>query len=511
MAGYSLPWEQGSQESLMQQTRDFGDRVVQGNLDAAKRGQVTYSVAGTFNKLASQTPEAQAARQAEVAKQNNQQPPAVNSDTQPVKQVSPNDLAPPPAVQVDQARQTGTVVDHQITKVSQQVANRSTGVGDPQTGNIVAPPTPPKAQQATKQMSLEGERLAFDTDHVPNWHDSNAFSAGLINFGVSLLAGNDILTSMQGATSKFDELYGQEKREIWAEDLRKKGYDENEIQSWIQTGNNKELTDPMEKKMKIVQYNQALSNLDKSNYENSPEMRNYRNSHQMWEDQMAVQKYKDEQAYKTAELGIQRAHLALAKQQAAAKNGAGANPFGLDNRTLSRVNQVVKPMYDKVMNRTTQFNAADNFINEALRLRQQGGSEQQVSQLYNNAKEAYARAMKGTFTGGITPNEVEQYAGNPNQLKGIFSKAKVAMGGDIPTDELQRMKAAASGAREQEQVTWNQFAGNQYDNLAREIGPERAGQVMSLWGMTSGEAGGWNAATGQNRGTANARTVTIKR
>lgn len=424
--------------------------------------------------------------------------------------VSVTQTAPDAVTQVNAQRTAGTVVDPQITKVSQQVSNRAAGVGNGISGNVPQPPVPPQSQTQTQLMSENSDRLAFDMNKVPKWNESDAFSMGMINFGVSLLAGNDIYSSLNSASSKFQEAYGQEKRTAWAEDLRKKGYDENEIQSWIASGNNKDLTDPMEKKMKIMQYNQAAMNLDKAKYENSPEMRNYNMSHQKWEDQMKVQAMKDQEAQQAASLAIQRAHLAIAQKEANAKlaAGKGDNPFGLDNRTLSRVQQQVKPYYDKVMNKTSQFSMATNAINEAKRLRAAGAPESQVTAQYNIAKEAYARGMKGTFTGGISPKEVDEYAGNPNLIKGGFASGLVALGGNVPDYELERLGQATSGAHDSELKTFQDFQANQYDQLSREIGPQRAAQVMSVFNTTGGDHA---LVSGDQRGTANPRTVQIQR
>lgn len=511
------PWEapMTTQEDINKQ----GNAIVQGNAQQAQNA--VYPVDAYNGIMKAVDPKAVANAQ------NGYTPPADATQqaganpAQPVTNVSPNDLAPPPAQQIDQARTTGTVVDPQITKVSQQVANRSAGVGDAQTGNIVEPPTPPVAHQMTEQMSTDAQRLSFDMNKVPNWHDSDAFGMGLLNFGVSLLAGNDIYSSMNAGSQVFQTEYGKEKRTIWAEDLRKKGYDENEIQSWIQSGNNKDLTDPMEKKMKIMQYNLAASNLDRNLYENSPEMRNYNMSRQKWEDQMTVQKMKDEEAQQQAQLAISRAHLGLERERLGMEKqklaaGAKEMPFGLDTRTLSRVQTAVKPYYDKVMNKTSQYDMAANALQQAKALRAAGGSESQVTALYRTGMEAYARGMKGTMTGGISPKEVAEYGGNPNMLGSMWSSAKTAVGGDVPDYELDRMLAAAQGAKSSEQQTWNDFSQNQFQQLAREIGPERASAAMSLFSQTGTNIGGVDphyAATGgmDNRGMANPRTVQIQR
>lgn len=511
--GSGLPWDTGSPEKLQQNAVNFGNQFVKNTTDAAKSGNLTFSAAGTFNKLAGGEGSPKPIDKT-VAQQQN--------PAQPIQQVSTNDLAPPPTQQVETARQTGTVVDPTITKVTQQISNRVTGAGDPHTGNIPAAPTPPIAQQMTQQMSMDAKPISLSMDKIPNWHDSDAFSMGLINFGMNLLSGNNLIESMNSASGLFQQEYGKEKRQIWAEDLRRQGYDDTDIQSWIQSGDNKDLKDPMERKMKIMQYNQAAANLDKSLYENSPEMRNYNMSHQQWEDQLTVQKMKDQEAQQAAQLAIQRAHLGLAqkefafrKQQALAK-GSADQPFGMDTKTLTRVQNAVKPYYDKVMNKTSQYDMAANALQQAKALRAQGGSEAQVTQLYKTAMEAYARGMKGTMTGGISPKEVEEYGGNPSLLGGGFAGAKIALGGAVPDYELDRLEAAATSAKSAEQQTWNDFASNQYTQLARELGPERASRAMSLFSQTGTNIGGVNphtpATMGQDqRGEANARTVQIQR
>lgn len=245
---------------------------------------------------------------------------ATSQPNQPTETVSPNQkVVVPPSQLIQQQNKTGIVVDPGIETVRMQVNNRMSGVGDQATGNIEAPPEMPVVKTLTQQLEDTGKRISMDQNKIPKWNESDSFNYGLINFGLNLLSGNDLATSLNAASNKFSQMYGEEKRTIWAEDLRRQGFDETEIQQYIKTGNSKDLTDPMEKKSKILQYNLQTAQLDKSLYENSPEMRKYAANVESWKNKMEVAKYQDDKAYKQAQFGLEQARLALSRQELADK------------------------------------------------------------------------------------------------------------------------------------------------------------------------------------------------
>ncbi|QDH46489.1 hypothetical protein LAh9_137 [Aeromonas phage LAh_9] len=233
----------------------------------------------------------------------------------------------PPTSNVSQATkppkqmESGLQEDPQITYLKEKTSNKMSGTGDRVTGLEEAPPELPPAQQFAQQLDDWGTQVSFDQTKVPTWHDSDAFSYSLINFGLNLLSGNDLATSFNLAGRTFTDMYGKEKREAWAEDLRKQGYSDAEIQQWIQTGNAKDLTDPMEKKMKLQQFNLAQAQLDQALYESSPEMREYARKRQAYDDKIASDDRRFERDYKMEQLGLDKARLGISQQELELRKG----------------------------------------------------------------------------------------------------------------------------------------------------------------------------------------------
>ena len=408
---------------------------------------------------------------------------------------------------------TQNVQNNPAGAIAASTAGKVNGVGN--TFGLIKPPTPPTMYQVNTQIQDEqAKQVVFDHSKDKKWYETNSFNAGLLAFGLNLLSGNDYATAFNQAAKTFDEHYGYEQRNQWRYDLLKQGYDEAEVQRYIDTGDNKVLTSAMEKKQQQQQYQLNQYHLQQAAYEASPQYRKYKQDHQNWQDQMSIAKFQQGQQNAQLDYQIKQEQLATAKRANDIKYQAAlqkADPwFGVDNATRKTISTVVKPYYDKVMNKTSQFSQAENLIEQAKALRAAGGDERKVTSLYHSAQEAYARGMKGTLTGGVSPHEVEEFAGNPNLVAGTWSGIKTGMGGDIPNYELDRLGEAAAGTRQAEMATWNEFAQNQYDQLVREMGPERAQRVMSLYGMTSGHKGGWETATGAG-GVASEHNVTITR
>lgn len=132
-------------------------------------------------------------------------------------------------------------------------------------------PTMDPKLQAQLASEEQGKQVMFDQNKIPKWDESQAFGQGLLSFGLNLLAGNDIATAFNQAGSHFQSAYGREKRELWAQDLVSQGFDAHEIQAWIETGDQKALSDPMEKKARMQQYRLGQANLQKAMFESSPD------------------------------------------------------------------------------------------------------------------------------------------------------------------------------------------------------------------------------------------------
>lgn len=238
------------------------------------------------------------------------------------------------AVKPPKVMESGLPEDSQVTFVKESVSNRMSGTGDPITGTTEAPPEMPVTQQFAKQLEEWGSQVSFDQSKIPVWHESDSFNYALINFGLNLLSGNDLASSFALAGKTFGDMYGKEKRELWAEDLRKQGYNEQEIQQWIQTGNSKDLTDPMERKAKLQQFNLAQAQLDQALYESSPEMREYARKRQAYEDKIAAEDRGFDKrmqleglALEKARFGLSREELELRKGEAAAKRAASGQKY----------------------------------------------------------------------------------------------------------------------------------------------------------------------------------------
>ena len=225
----------------------------------------------------------------------------------PTKQLSPtsteSQATKPPALM-----ESGLPADSQVDYLKKSVSNRLSDTGDKLTGLSDPPPEMPATQQFTKQLEEWGTQVAFDQTKVPTWHDSDSFNYALINFGLNLLSGNDLATSFGRAGQTFTDMYGREKREIWAQDLAQKGYSGPEIQQYIETGDSSVLTDPMERQAKLQQFNLGQAQLEQALQESSPEAREYKAKRQAWED-------RQDMADKAFNRDLQLQQLDLSKQQ----------------------------------------------------------------------------------------------------------------------------------------------------------------------------------------------------
>lgn len=152
--------------------------------------------------------------------------------------------------------------------------NKAKGVGESTgTMNEKAPAPPTESQQQSIALNQMGKQSAFDMSKAGPWYKSQSFNYGLISFGLNLLSGNDLATSFNAAGQAFGDMYGQEQRGAWAQDLQAQGYSPQEIEEYVRTGDSKTLTDPMEKQARQVQLQTNLQQLDNLQYSNSPEQR----------------------------------------------------------------------------------------------------------------------------------------------------------------------------------------------------------------------------------------------
>lgn len=204
-------------------------------------------------------------------------------------------------------------VDNPGRAIADNRENQGRGVG--RSGQLERPKEPDYAAILKDQEAVKARQISFDNEKIPKWNESRAFNMGLINFGLNLLSGNDLASSFQMAGKTFEESYGREKREAWAEDLRSQGYDEHEIQAWIESGDNKLLTSMEDKEAKAMQAQMARYNLAKAKYETDPATMAYKAQKEAFDDDIKIR-----------QLGLQEdarnlgwAQLAETKRQNAAR------------------------------------------------------------------------------------------------------------------------------------------------------------------------------------------------
>ena len=235
-----------------------------------------------------------------------------------------------PVQDVQNANQTGVVVDPVNEHLKRQVANKMAGVGDPITGNMPTPPKMDTSKSYTEQLSEAGKQISLDQSKIPAWNESESFNYALVTFGLNLLSGNDLGQSFGLASKSFMDNYGLEKRMMWADDLRKDGYDETEIQTWIQTGDSKDLTNPFDKKMKLQQFNLGQAQLDNALYENDPKMRKYKQDIDVYDREFRVKTHNDSIAMQKAQMAQSASqhaeYLALQREKFGAASKAGIDP-----------------------------------------------------------------------------------------------------------------------------------------------------------------------------------------
>lgn len=196
-------------------------------------------------------------------------------------------------------------------------ANKAAGVGG-QTGEINfnkdgEVPSPQQAQNM--QLDQLGKKTAFNMDDMPEWYESNSFNYGLISFGLNLLSGNDLATSFGAAGEAFSSMYGQERRQMWAQDLMSQGYSPTEVEEYIRTGKSDVLTDPMEKQAKQIQMATGLANLESIQYANSDEERQYKKDQDKFDRDIKIQQLQDSRAARAESAALRRETMAANQEE----------------------------------------------------------------------------------------------------------------------------------------------------------------------------------------------------
>lgn len=354
-------------------------------------------------------------------------------------------------------------------------ANKAKGVGGATgTFNVKAPDPLTQSQQQMVELSQQGKSAAFDMSKQPPWYKSNSFNYGLISFGLNLLSGNDLATSFAAAGGAFTDMYGQEQRGNWAEDLRNQGYSAQEVEEYIRTGDSKVLTDPQEKLAKQVQMQTNLQQLNNLQYEGSPEMRQYKLDRESKKDALSELQIRSTIANQNAQLGISQQRLALETQKQAAKEAASLDgpEWGLTNPEARMVLQQGKKFTDdsnlKRSRMAVAFEAAKN-----AKVLLAAGDLEGAAAAYDQYEESYGKAMQGGL-GKINREDATDIAGPRDWFSQATNHVVRGYRGAPTAGEIDRAIASADRGiyTEHEVVAAN--IQSLYENLLPIVGAERA-------------------------------------
>lgn len=131
---------------------------------------------------------------------------------------------------------TGPVTSKEVEDAKKRAKNIAEGKGDG-TGHVTPEVTTPDTTKAMLSAADEaGKRAALAYNTAPVWYESDAFSGGLITFGMNLLSGKSYAESFEAASKGFDEKFAKEKRQGYARALYNDGYSMSTIEEWIETG-----------------------------------------------------------------------------------------------------------------------------------------------------------------------------------------------------------------------------------------------------------------------------------
>ncbi|WAX14246.1 hypothetical protein ECO319P1_00087 [Escherichia phage ECO319P1] len=379
--------------------------------------------------------------------------------------------------------------------------NKSKGVGG-FSGNVNTPlPTPPtQTQVQDMNLNAQGKQAAFDQNKIPAWYKSNSFNMGLISFGLNLLSGNDLATSFGAAGEAFNQMYGEERRSYWAEDLAKQGYDPVEIEEWKRTGDSKVLTSPQEKQMKMIQQRLQMQQLDNALYEGSPEMRQYQLGREQRKDALTEAQIRNSIANSNAQLGLSRERLNFEKSKYAAKQAAaGEDPeWGITNPEARMVLQQGKKFTDDSNLKRSRMAVAQEAAQKAKQLLEAGDTAGAAA-AYDQYEESYGKAMQGGL-GKIDRHDASDIAG-PRTWWGQASNAVVRGVRGAPTSgEIERAIASSNrGINTEHQVVVDNLQ-SMYENLIPKIGADRARAAVKFQANGSG-IGNWEPKASRNNVT----------
>lgn len=335
------------------------------------------------------------------------------------------------------------------------------------------PQTPQEA--GFKAQELESKRIAFDQNKIPKWYDSNAFSMGLISFGLNMLSGNNAADSFNAAGQVFEKGFGREKREAWAEELRAQGYDDHEIMTWIQTGDNKALTDPQERQMKNMQYQQAQYALENSRYDVN-EGRQAKAGQQKFENELAIAKMQEERDYRNQTLANDAARLSIQLKEHQRKL-ADDGKTKMTARDYGQLASTVMPTI-KVANQRIAFSdAAKRDLDDIKRYIKEGNTAG-VQGSYKSFQYNMARAVKG---GGatLTEKDVEGASALTSMMDENLNKASLKLSGAPTQFWIDSMEKSVTNDITNQTNGVRQIAEEVYNTYEPVFGAEEAQRIVS--------------------------------
>lgn len=368
-------------------------------------------------------------------------------------------------------------------------SNKVRGLGDSAGSINIAPPNPPTAaEQKTMELNTLGQQSAMEQNKIPVWYKSDSFNYGLISFGLNLLSGNDLATSFGAAGKAFGDMFGQEKRGAWANDLAQKGYSPQEIEEYIRTGDSKVLSDPMEKQAKQIQMQANLQSLNNLQYEGSPEMRARNIQREDEKDSLNRLQTMSTIQNQNAQLGISQQRLALERQKQEAKEAGAVEEFGITNPQARMVLQQGKKFTDDSGLKRSRMAVAEQAALEGMKLLQAGNTAGAAA-AYDQYEESYGKALQGGL-GKINKDDAEEVAG-PRALVDRYSQKVVRAARGAPTmGEFQRALESSQRGIKTEHTVVDDNLQSMYQNLVPHIGAERA-RAAAKFQATGAGIGNW--------------------
>lgn len=371
-----------------------------------------------------------------------------------------------------QGAPTGAANQQQMTNdpasaISAKVVNRSV---NPSGSPTNYPEKPEMAQIANKVEEAAGSRIMMDQNKIPKWNESDAFYGGLLSMGLNILSGNNLAQSFNAAGQYFDKAYGREKRQAWAEDLRRQGFDEQEIQAYIETGDNKALTDPMEKKARQQQYQLGQYQLQKAMYETSPEYQQYQRDSENFERDLKMRQMQNQESYQNRSLAIQQAGVDAQR----AKLQQAANAF--TSRDFTQFRGTLQTAMRTMEQKLVQSGLADRSLND-LQAAVERGDNAAAQAAYMSFREYQARAMLGG-NATLTTKAIEEVTGLPSKLDNALNKGLLGFGGTPTNTWVDSQRASVKNAIKNEHEVAASLLENAYRTWAPEYGHEMAQRAV---------------------------------